>query len=291
MAQYVRIKKYKATCVYVTLPVPYSHPMSPASLNPDSYNTLIFDIGDVLCFYALQKSSRPGKIPPKILKRIISSTMWEDYEKGLIDEGTCYERASFTFQVDADDLRIALDEAREALVFQPEMISLLQELKLQGNFRLYAMSNVSLSDFQFLSTKFDFSIFDEVYTSYAMHERKPDLAFYRRVLMEIGGDPEKMIFIDDKPENVLSAKSFGIHAIVFKDSESLRRQLLNLLGNPVERAKNYLEKNAGRLNTVTSTGVAFMENFSQLLIYELTGDQYVLDIQMLWMITIDSSFF
>ncbi|KAK7436057.1 hypothetical protein VKT23_019360 [Stygiomarasmius scandens] len=247
--------------------------MPSTPLYSSHYNTLIFDIGDVLCFYALQKPCCPGKIPPKILKRVISSPMWEDYEKGLIDEQTCYERASFAFQIDAEALRTALDEARETLVFRPEMISLLRELKLQGNFRLYAMSNVSTSDFEFLATKFDFSIFDRVYTSCTLHERKPDLAFYRRVLTEITGDPERMIFIDDKPENVLSAKSFGMHAIVFKDPESLWRQLLNLLGNPVDRARSYLDKNAGQLNTVTSTGVAFMENFSQLLIYELTGNR------------------
>ncbi|THU83813.1 HAD-like protein [Dendrothele bispora CBS 962.96] len=255
------------------------------SLSPDHYNTLVFDIGDVLCFYALQKSPHPGKIPAKILKRVISSTMWEDYEKGLIDEKTCYERVSSAFQIDTEDLRTALDEARETLVFRPEMISLLRELKLQGNFQLYAMSNISLPDFHFLATKFDFSIFDRVYTSYAMHERKPDLAFYRRVLAEISGDPEKMIFIDDKPENVLTAKSFGMHAIVFKDPESLWRQLLNLLGNPVHRAKGYLEKNAGQLNTITSTGVTFMENFSQLLIYELTGNRKLVKLvenQRIW---------
>ncbi|KAK7437470.1 hypothetical protein VKT23_018541 [Stygiomarasmius scandens] len=252
--------------------------MSSTPLDSKRYNTLIFDIGDVLCLYTLQKSSRPGRIPPKTLKKVISSRPWEDYEKGLIDETTCYERASVAFQLNAEDLRIALSEARETLVFTPEMISLLQELKLQESFRLYAMSNISLPDFEFLATKFDFSIFDHVYTSYTMHERKPDLAFYRHVLMEIGGDPEKTIFVDDKPENVLSAKSFGVHGIVFKDPRSLRRELLNLLGNPVDRARSYLEKNAGRLNTITSTGVTFMENFSQLLIYEVMSNRNLVNL-------------
>ncbi|KAK7448512.1 hypothetical protein VKT23_013773 [Stygiomarasmius scandens] len=247
-------------------------PTLPTTSRIPDYNTLIFDLGDVIFTYALDSSTqRPSSISPKVLRATLSSKLWGDYEKGLVDEENCYIQASSAVQVNPDDLRMALEEARSSLVFTPEMISLLRELQSRG-IKLYAMSNISHPDFQYLSSKFDLTIFERVYTSCEAHERKPELSFYRRVLEDIGEDPKRIIFVDDKVENVLSASSFGIHGIVFDNPKTLRRDLLNLLEDPVSRAKEYLKLHQGQLDTVTETGVSFKDNFSQLLIYEWTGD-------------------
>ncbi|KIK58927.1 hypothetical protein GYMLUDRAFT_74732 [Collybiopsis luxurians FD-317 M1] len=248
--------------------------MTSTFLSSTAYSTVTFDIGDVLCTYSLSPGSSSVNIQSSMLEKLLSSAVWDECEKGLVSESECYKNASTTFLFQTEDLRIVLGEARKSLVFTPEMTSLLRELKFRG-FRLYAMSNISHPDFQYLSSQFDFSIFEHVYTSFSVHMRKPDLGFYRYVLEDIGGEPEKMIFIDDKHENVLSAKSFGIHGIQFQTPHLLRTALWNLLGDPAKRARSYLEENAAHHYSVTSTGITFMDNFSQLLIYELTGNRKI----------------
>jgi hypothetical protein len=74
---------------------------------------------------------------------------------------------------------------------------------------------------------------------------------------------------------VLAARSSGIHGIVYSDDDlpGLVRTLRNLVYNPILRGSEYLRQHAGRLETVTDGGVVLEESFTQLLIYEATGDK------------------
>ena len=42
-------------------------------------------------------------------------------------------------------------------------------------------------------------------------ERKPHMKFYKHILEHISVDPAGIIFVDDKIENVLPARLFGMH--------------------------------------------------------------------------------
>jgi FMN phosphatase YigB (HAD superfamily) len=103
---------------------------------------------------------------------------------------------------------------------------------------------------------------------------KPHLGFYKHVLNEAKIDPRQAIFVDDKLENVLTARSLGLHGIVFPKggSDKVKRALRNLIGDPVLRAREYLRRNARHLESITDNGIILHENFAQLIILELTGD-------------------
>jgi HAD superfamily hydrolase (TIGR01509 family) len=58
--------------------------------------------------------------------------------------------------------------------------------------------------------------------------RKPDLAIYKRALDILGRPAERVLFIDDRPENVAGAMGAGMHAIQFQGADSLRSELLTL---------------------------------------------------------------
>jgi len=49
--------------------------------------------------------------------------------------------------------------------------------------------------------------------------------------------------------------------------------VLTALGDPVQRGRHFLNRNAKQLDSVTDTGVMVEENFAQLLILEATQDQ------------------
>ena len=58
---------------------------------------------------------------------------------------------------------------------------------------------------------------------------KPDPAFFLEILHRIDMPPCDCLFIDDRPENVNSARTTGIAALVFEDNEKLQTDLAGLL--------------------------------------------------------------
>lgn len=243
------------------------------NMYPSRFTTIIFDIGDVLFTWS---SSSSSTISSKVLRRILASPTWEDYERGRLSEQDCYDRIAVEFSVDATEVRRAFDNARDSLKSDDEMIGLIRELKAHNShLKVYAMSNISLPDYEVLRSKpADWWLFDEVFTSGGAGERKPNLGFYRHVLEQTHVNPYATIFVDDKPENVLSARSLGLHGVVFDDKAKVKRALRNLLGDPITRGRNYLSNNAGRMSSVTDGGVELQENFAQLLILEMTENRY-----------------
>ena len=55
--------------------------------------------------------------------------------------------------------------------------------------------------------------------------RKPELAIYRCALDILGAPPERVLFVDDRPENVAGAQAAGMKAIRFEGEDALRREL------------------------------------------------------------------
>ncbi|KAJ7703151.1 Haloacid dehalogenase-like hydrolase-domain-containing protein [Mycena rosella] len=245
-----------------------------------SFNTIIFDIGDVLFSWS---SDTKTSISSRTLRQILTCPTWFNYERGNISEDVCYDRVGAEFSLAPEEIRQAFIEARESLQSNDDLITLVRELKEQSNgtLRIFAMSNISIPDYKVLRTKAaDWDIFDRIFTSGEAGERKPHLGFYKHVLSETGIESQRAIFVDDKLENVVSARSLGLHGIVFPrgGSDKVKRALRNLIGDPVLRGRDYLQRNAGALQSVTDNGIVLQENFAQLLILELTGDRDLVNI-------------
>jgi len=58
--------------------------------------------------------------------------------------------------------------------------------------------------------------------------RKPGLAIYKRALDILGGPAERILFIDDREENVAGAAAAGMKGIQFVGADALRRELVSL---------------------------------------------------------------
>ena len=246
---------------------------------PPKYTAIIFDLVDTL--FNVSFKSRTS-ISSSTLRRItLGSNAWFNYEKGLLSESECYSRVAAEFNLDTNELQHAFDEARDSLQANDKLFTLIRQLKAESNgqLRVFAMTNISARDYEVLREKpADWSVFDHIFTSSDVGERKPNLGFFRHVLKAVDVDPEHVIFVDDQFENVFSARSLGMHAIVYKTPEALDRDLCNLFGDPVKRGREFLQQNAGRLDCFTQstdrhTGMEIKENWSQLLILEATGDR------------------
>jgi HAD superfamily hydrolase (TIGR01509 family) len=231
-------------------------------------DTLIFDIGDVLFTWSAETKT---SISPKKLKEILNTVTWFEYEKGKLTEDECYATIAKQMNLDASEIARAFQGARDSLTSRQFMVDLIRELK-PGR-KVYAMSNISAPDWAVLRTKpSDWDIFDEVFTSAGAGERKPNIGFYRQVLARTGADPRRAVFVDDKLDNVLSARSLGMTGIVYDDFARVERALRNACGAPVARGQAFLRAHARRHTSYTNTGHAIEENFAQLLILEATRD-------------------
>ncbi|KAF8574205.1 HAD-like protein [Ramaria rubella] len=241
------------------------------------FTSVIVDLGDVL--FTWSSSSSQSRISSRTFKHICRSATYFEYQKGHLSKAEAYSRIAEEYELSVSDLQSAFSAARDSLKTNTALFDLMREIKDSGR-RIYAMSNIAGPDCDSLAEKVDpsyWALFDKVFTSAAAHERKPNLGFYKYVLTETGLDPTSTIFVDDKIENVLSARSFGMHGIVFNDPNTVMRQLRNLCGDPIERAKAFLTANKKQLQSVTSKGYVMKENYSQLLIWETTGDESLVE--------------
>jgi FMN phosphatase YigB (HAD superfamily) len=242
------------------------------------FTTIIFDIGDVLFTWS---SVTKTTISSRTLHQILSSHIWHDYERGLISQQVCYETVGNELSLDPAEIGKAFDQARDSLRCNEDMISFIRELKCQSNgrIRIFAMSNISLPDYNVLRTKpADWSIFDRVFASCTAGQRKPDLSFYRHVIAEANVDPSRTIFVDDKLDNVISARSLGFHGIVFDSSTNVINTLRNLTGDPIQRGQAYLKLHAGKHHSFADNDNVLKENFAQLLLLEMTNDSSLVDL-------------
>lgn len=114
---------------------------------------------------------------------------------------------------------------KESVGADPKMYVLIEQLKKNG-LRIGMLSNIDdrytklIRDFGF------YAPFEPCLLSCEMGLEKPDPKAYELLLKTINLPAEDIVFIDDKQENVDSAKKLGIDAILFKSESQLRQQLI-----------------------------------------------------------------
>lgn len=108
-------------------------------------------------------------------------------------------------------------------------IGILKHLAASNNYMLGALNNEARETNEYRLTTFGLrQYFDVVLSSCYLGLRKPDLAIYQRALDILGRPAERILFIDDRAENVAGALNAGMKAIQFKNDEQLRGELANL---------------------------------------------------------------
>ena len=109
-------------------------------------------------------------------------------------------------------------------------IGIAHRLSRHAGFTLMTMNNESEELNRYRIEKFGISqIFEAFLSSCWLGVRKPLRRFYHRGLGIADADASSSLFIDDRPQNLLSATTVGLNVIHFKSSEQLRSDLERLL--------------------------------------------------------------
>lgn len=106
-------------------------------------------------------------------------------------------------------------------------ITLLRALRAKG-VPVFALTNFGDDSFAYAQTQYDFlGEFDREYVSGRMGCIKPDAAIYAALEADCGVAAERLLFVDDRPENIAAARARGWQGHLFEGTEAWARALVD----------------------------------------------------------------
>ncbi len=151
------------------------------------------------------------------------------WERGAIsadaylDATVFYEERSFT----RAEFLAAICEQSQALPHGA--LGILSELAASNKCRVGALNNEAREPNEDRFDRFGLRrYFEFAFSSCYLGLRKPGQEIFCRALDILGAPPERVLFIDDRAENVAGAASTGMRTIQFCDADALRTELARL---------------------------------------------------------------
>lgn len=182
---------------------------------------IAFDVMDTLLTDPFRKALQAGTgLGLAELTERRSPHLWPAFERGELDEAAFWDG----FAADG----IPCDEEafhrvrRQGTDWIPGIDELLDELA--GRVRRVTASNYPIWIDE-LAVGVLAGRIDEVIASTHLGARKPDAVFYERLLHRLGLPTSAVLFVDDRQENVDSARELGIASHRFVDAATLRAWL------------------------------------------------------------------
>jgi putative hydrolase of the HAD superfamily len=192
---------------------------------------VIFDVGGVLVDFRwralMADLGMSIERQDEFEKKVFGSKWWAELDRGALAEEYVVGklRESISEHIDAFELIWANQEYLvESFDYSPIWMD---ELKAKG-LKIYLLSNYPKSIFSLHEEKGKFNFIDRIdgkVVSGFVGMAKPDEDIYRCLVDKYGLKAEECVFIDDREENIQTAKALGMKGIVFRDYEQARAEL------------------------------------------------------------------
>ena len=85
--------------------------------------------------------------------------------------------------------------------------------------------------------------FDQRTFSCEVRVAKPAEAIFQHCLIGLDVDPQEILFLDDRPENIQAAETLGLHGIVYKTAQQAARDIVGGFDIPVPLVVTLYEGN------------------------------------------------
>ena len=199
----------------------------------DGISTILWDIGGVLLTNGWDRQQREAVLTRFGLdhddferRHAEVDQAWERDEIGVdeyLRQTVFYEARSFTQAEFLDAMH------SQSAVLEDSGIGILRQLSASEQYVLATVNNESRDMNEFRLAEFNLlDDFDAFFSSCYLGLRKPDRKIYQVALDVLQRDPEEVVFIDDRPENVAAAVSLGIRGIRYEGSAKLADDLTRL---------------------------------------------------------------
>ena len=145
---------------------------------------------------------------------------WVEFEKGnLATESVFFEQFfGDSFHPDAKIMKETFFANYKYLVGIPEILGQLK----QRDIPCHVLSNYPIW-FEVLNEKVGLDQYiKEMFVSYQIGIRKPDIGIYDYVIQKLNVQPQKILFVDDRLENCTAAGSLGMQYHHFQSVDILR---------------------------------------------------------------------
>ena len=194
----------------------------------NNIKNIIFDLGNVLLnldfdasIKAFQELGSNGEILDH--KNAYADPVFYNLEIGKITpEEFRIKVREILNNPNANDAQI--DAAWNAMIcdIPKERVDKLLELNKTHNVYLYSNTNKIHIDKLLVEFKaehgIDFpSLFKTAYYSHEIHDRKPEVSSFEKVIKLSGVDPNETLFVDDLEKNILSAEKAGLKTLWLKN--------------------------------------------------------------------------
>jgi HAD superfamily hydrolase (TIGR01509 family) len=187
----------------------------------DDRPVVAFDLMDTLLRDPFREALEAATDRPlRDLFRLRDPNVYPALERGELSEAE-YWAAFADAGIDVDPEAFHRTR-REGYAWLDGMRDLLADL--DGRVRRVVASNYPIWVEEVAATWLH-GLIDEVFASCHLRARKPDEAFYRGLCGALGVPPHRVLFVDDREDNVVGAREFGMAAVRFVDAASVRRAL------------------------------------------------------------------
>jgi putative hydrolase of the HAD superfamily len=197
------------------------------------FDVILFDVGGVLLTNGWDHRERKLVLEQFHLDRAEfearHSEPYKAWEAGAISAQAYLEATIFY-----EPRSFSPDEFLAAILAQSKplpdgALEVLRELAASNPCLLGALNNEARESNGYRFEHFGLrELFKVTLTSCYLGLRKPELPIYLRALDILGRPAERVLFIDDREENVAGAVVAGMKAIRFEGANALRRELVSL---------------------------------------------------------------
>jgi len=195
--------------------------------------TVIFDLGNVLIDWNpryLYRKIFDSEEEVEWFLANVCDMEWNEAQDGgrTFEEGN--EELIQQFPEFEKQIKLYFDRWEEMLGgADEEVVKILQLLRDNPKYRIYALTNWSAETFPIAIKRFEFlKWFEGILVSGKVNLKKPDPAIYAMILKRYQINPENAVFIDDSQRNVDSAIKFGLPSIRFETAEKLKDSLIKM---------------------------------------------------------------
>lgn len=191
---------------------------------------VVFDYGEVISIMPTDTD----RAQLTKLAGVDGPEFWDAYwrHRDALDEGTKTVKEYWT--AIGEDLgltwntaqlhRLWLIDFRGWLAIDPGVLDILIDLQ-EGRTRMALLSNAGPDFASYYRHGMIGDFFEQVFTSGELGTLKPGRAIYQSLITGLDVAPDRIIFIDNKEENVRGAEAVGITAHHFTTAEGLRGYL------------------------------------------------------------------
>jgi putative hydrolase of the HAD superfamily len=194
---------------------------------------IYFDLGNVLLHFCHQRAARQmsevaGISTEQVWKTVFETDLLWRSERGEISSQEFWRAFCDETSVQADQRRL-LTAMSDIFELNALIIPLVATLSSAGH-RLGILSNTNAAHWEFV-TDGRYTLLDRYFElsvlSFEERSMKPDPDIYAAAIRRCGvSSPERIFFVDDRPENVAGARRAGIDAVQYTTPQKLAGELV-----------------------------------------------------------------